>query len=607
MIKPLLLLIVFFSSNALSQAAWIDNLSVDNKEEQLKLRWQASGGEIDIQFAYNKLNLMGIEVLPQAISPKASWDENHLVFPISTKKSLELFVPYGSLENATGGSIQAHVNFSLSYLGKTLNIDTLNFIPIEKSKDDFDIVVFKITDQDNNHLFTTDNVHIKYSEDRKLLLLDNMDVFATNELADLLNMPELFNQGIGQFKTYSHLTIPKNAELSLKGGSCLSNPNFQGGVGVDVALINIGAIDWRGNVTSTGNIVIAPSAELENVGTADVPWYSKFTADSPPYDNDQHPLLSWYVFREIDNRFEQIGFSGVKHAFFSTNTNCSCPGGNVLGLGCRDVYGSGTNDSPTVLGPRSEISAFEGLWENCGSFFDPEPCTGVQQNNSGSTSTGLNRLSISPADVVPNLYMQAWYLIRDDENIFNSMGYDQFSPNLVNTTWIMNRQNNFTSGPAIHNYVPANSISANQASATIATNEGHYTVAVKVVDLGNDLYRYNYAIENYDFDPKFNQFILPFFDEALISDMVFSDPDDDNLNDWDFNFANNQLQVTGDNTNEQDWGMLFSFSFTAPAPPKQGLFNINVANPILNSTLSTTTLIPDLISLDVLFQSSFED
>jgi hypothetical protein len=607
MLKPLFILTVFFSTSVLSQHSWLDKVTADNKKDQMKLRWQASGGEIDIQFAYNKLNIMGITVLPQAQSSKTSWDENHLVFPINSTKTLELFVPYGSIEKATGGSLQAHANFSLNYLGKTLTIDTLNFIPIEKNKNDLDIVTFKITDQDNNHLFTTDNVHIQYSNDRKLLLLKNMDIFATQELAQLLNMPELVNQSIGQFNTYSHLSIPDEAELSLKGGNCLTNPNFQGGVGVDVRLVTIGAIDWKGNVSGSDEIVIAPSAELENVGTADVPWYLKFTSNSPPYNNDQHPFLTWYVFREIDNRFEQIGLSGVKHAFFSTNINCSCPGGNVLGVGCGDVYSSGNNNQANALGPRDEITAFEGLWENCGSFFDPMPCTGQQQNTAGSTASGLNRLSISPSDIVPNLYMQAWYLIRDDTNIFNSMGYDQFNPALVNTTWVMNRSNNFNSGPAIHNYVPANSMSTNQASKTVATNEGHYTVAVKVVDLGNDLYRYNYAIENYDFDPKFNQFTLPLNDSPLITDMVFSDPDNNNLNDWDFIFSNNQLQVTGDSTNEQDWGMLFSFSFTAPAPPKQGVFTINIAEPVLNNTLSTTVLIPDLSNFDVMYKSSFEE
>jgi len=603
--KKFFLIVVFFSAPALSQKTWLDNLLAENKQEQLKLRWKASGGEVDLQFAYNKLSLMGIEILPQVEFPKKSWEENHLVFPINTNKTLELLVPYGSIEQATAGSIQAQVNFSLKHLNNTHHINILNFIPIKKEKDDFDIVVFKITDQDGRHLFTTDNVHIRYSKDRKLLQLENMDIIATQELAQLLNIPELVNQSIGQFNTYSHLVIPDNAELNLKAGNCLTSPNFQAGVGVDVRLVTIGAIDWKGNVLGSDKIIIAPSAELENIGTADVPWYLKFTQDSPPYDNDQHPYLTWYVFREVDNRFEQIGISGVKHAFFSTNINCSCPGGNVLGVGCGDVYGSNNNNQANALGPREEISAFEGLWENCGSFFDPT-CTGSQQNTSGATETGLNRLSISPSDIVPNLYMQAWYLIRDDTNIFNSMGYAQFNPTLVNTTWVMNPSNNFTSGPAIHNYVPANSISATQASNTVTTNEGHYTVAVKVIDLGNDLYRYNYAIENYDFDPRFDQFIIPLYDSPLITDMVFSDPDDDNLNDWDFNFSNNQLQVTGSNTNEQDWGMLFSFSFTAPAPPRQGIFTINVAEPVANNSLSTTVLIPDLSNFNVLFKSGFE-
>ena len=171
----------------------------------------------------------------------------------------------------------------------------------------------------------------------------------------------------------------------------------------------------------------------------------------------------------------------------------------------------------------------------------------------------------------------------------------------------MNEGSVFTNGAAIDKYVTANTISAFESSQTSNTNEGHVTVAVKVVDLGGGLYRYNYAIQNYDFDPRFNQFIIPAYDSSLITDMVFSDSDDNALNDWSFNFSDGQLQVTGDNTNEQDWGMLFSFSFTAPVPPKQGVFNINVANPVLNNTLSSTALIPDLLSLDVLFKSSFEN
>src|SRR5690606_23535220 len=90
----------------------------------------------------------------------------------------------------------------------------------------------------------------------------------------------------------------------------------------------------------SGNMVITPSATLKNnvnegtarptvandplgtsteLWTASIPWYQKFTAPSPPYNNDQHPYLIWNMYRtNPDGSFEQIGRSGVKHASLTT-------------------------------------------------------------------------------------------------------------------------------------------------------------------------------------------------------------------------------------------------------------------------------------------------
>ncbi len=603
-----ILLTLLLSPDSIAKNSWIDNVQSPDKAQQLDLRWRASGGEMDIQFAYKKLEIMELNITPFPEFPNKSWESNHLVFPINQDQTLELFVPYGSIKKATAGSLQSNTDISLQHHGNIIHISQLNFIPQEKDDGDYDIVVFNITDQKGQHLFTTNNVHIKYSTDRKLLKLENMDLFATSELANILNMPELSQQGIGTVSTYSILDIPDEALFNLAGGSCLTNPNFNNGVGVDVRLVTIADIDWKGLVSGTDNVIISPSAELENVGQADVPWYVKYTADSPPYNNDQHPFLTWSVYREIDNRFEQIGISGVKHAFFSTNINCSCPGGNILGVGCGDVYSSFNNDSDSALGPRDEIEADTGVWENCGTFFDPIPCAGSQQNF--SSGSGQHRLSLSPAEIVPNLYMQAWYLIRDDIDIFNSMGYRKFSPTLINTTWIMNPEsvNNFQNGAAIFGYVDPDNIGPNEYIQTVETGEGQFTVAVKVIDLGGGLYRYNYAIENFEFDPRFIQYQIPFSSIDLFTNTHFSDPDQDDGNNWVFSVDSSNVSVTGNAQNEQDWGMMFSFSFTTDLPPTPGNITINAAhaNELVlpeNATLQALTLVP---SQDLIFESGFE-
>ena len=560
------------------------------------MHWVASGREIDIQFMHGKLNTMQVKLSPQPQFPTKHWSENHLVFSIQKDSKIDLQVPYGNIEKVTAGQLIADAQFSLSNHGKQIDIKTLTFIPNARKKDEMDIATFKLVDQLGRHLFNTDNNHIQYSKDRKLLQMKHMDISASKELAKLLKMPGLENQLLGQVNTYSHLSIPKNAQFEVKGGSCLTNPIFQNSENyTDVQLTAMGDVSWLNTVTDISKLYLAPSAALFNVGSADVPWYTKLSGSFPPNNNDQHPYLNWAVYREIDNRFEQIGLSELKHAFFSTNVNCDCPGGNILGVGCGDVYSKASNDLSTALGPREELDAFSGIWESCNSFFDPN-CIGPPgpspSISSGDNTTGDNRLSINLTDIVPNLYMQAWYIVRDDINIFNSMGYRTFNPTLINGNWIMNTEPGFNNGPAIDNYVTPNTISTMQSSQTIATNEGHFTVAVKVIDLGGGQFRYNYAVENYDFDPQFIQFHIPLDDTSVLTDTVFVDPDNNITNDWQFTRTNNTLNIVGDNSNTQDWGILFSFSFTTNSSPARSNLTIDVANPVLNQTVNTPTLAP---------------
>lgn len=605
----IMIFIVSIPSHALS--SWLEKLEEKDKQEQLDLRWVASGGEMDIQFIHNKLNIMKIKLSPKPQFPNKPWDQNHMVFPIHPKSSMSLQVPYGSIEKVTDSNLQAKTRFSLAYGKKRIKIKSLKFFHNPRKNKDLDIVTFKLFDQKGRHLFNTNNVHIQYSKDRKLLQMKHMDISASKELALLLDMPELTHQLLGQVSTYSYLKIPNNAQFNLKGSACFENlqdvvnySNF-----TDIQLVgmptynNSEPINWLGNINGTNKMILVPSAELFNVGTADVSWHPKFSGNYEPYDTDQHPYLVWSVYREIDNRFEQIGLSGLKHAFYATNYNCSCSGGFILGIGCGDIYGKASNDLSNALGPRSELESFTGIWQSCGSFFDPN-CDGIEDGGSGSTSTGENRLTIDPAGIVPNLIMSAWYVVRDDIDIFNSMGYKIFNPELINDTWVMNTEATFYSGPAIYNYVPSNTLQAMQASQTITTTEGHFIVAVKVTDIGNGLYRYNYAIENLDFDPSFSQFNIPMIFPLKLANPVFSDSDKDVANNWIFNSSNGELKLIGNPSNKQDWGMLFSFSFTIPAPPKQGSLSIDVTEPLLNNTVSSLTLIPDLSGF--VFIDSFE-
>lgn len=587
---------------------WLENLDTPNKQQQMDLRWKASGGQLDIQFMHKKLQAMRIDLYPRPEFPNKNWNVNHLVFPINKSSELQLQMPYGMIEKVSSGQLSVDTDFSLSSPSTILQINALKLVPMSVTRNGGDIVNFQVLDQNDRHLFDIYSVHTEYDKDKALLKMSNMDLFATQTLEDLLKIDSLNGQFLGQLHSYNHLTIPDDAETQLGGLTCANRPLWD--ADVDVQLINMSAVSWVGNFDSE-NIMVAPSAELKNVGPADVPWHSAFTPPQPPFDNDQHPFLNWSMYREIDGRFEQMGTSGVKHAFLTINSNCdlNCGDSHILWPGCEDVYGVGTNDSDFVLGPRQEINAFSGTWENCGSFFDPVPCSGSQQNN--SNQTGQNRLIVNNEELLDNdnqaMYMQAWYLIRDDINIFNSMGYRTINPTQSSTSgnWNMNAAADFTNGPALDQYVPRNTMGAMQASQTIQTSEGQFAVAVKVIDLGNGLFRYNYAVENYEFDPMFINFNVPLSDTAQLSDTVFVDPDRDDNNNWQFAHNNDILTVFGNPDNAQDWGELFSFSFTTNVSPNTGTMTIGAAQPVDNITVSSPTLVPNGTT-DLIFANGWE-
>jgi len=602
-----ILIMTLFTTKSQALSPWLKNLENANKQQQIDLRWKAYGGQADLKLMHEKLADMNIQIFPRPEFSNKHWDLNSRVFPVSEKSQLELQMPYGNIEKITAGHLSVNSNFTLSSGKLSVKVDSFDLVPVEKGSNASDIVNFQLIDQDKNHLFTITSVHIEYDKERGLLRMSNMDLFATAKLAELLNIPALEGQVIGQLHTYSRLFIPEFAETELRGSDCNNHPIWPPAADVDVQLVNIGTVQWMRNIGSD-KIIVAPSASLKNVGSADVAWYQQFTGPFDPYGNDQHPFLNWSIYREIDNRFEQLAYSGIKHAFLTINSNCdiNCNNSHILWLGCEDVYGTGNNDSSYDLGPRAEIESFAGSWDNCGSFFDPQ-CTGSHQNSSNATDE--NRLSVYTSDLsdanTTQMYFQAWYLIRDDVNIFNSMGYRTIAPVQSGNIWLMNMGNTFSNGAALDNYVPANSATAMQSSKTIDTKEGLVTAAVKVVDLGGGLYRYNYAVENYEFDARFNKYQIVLDDSAQFINPVFADPDHDVNNDWQFVRNNNVLSIAGTNQNEQDWGMLFSFSFTtdrAPATAEIKLSAAEVPAVARNSTIVVPILIPDIV-----FKAGFEN
>lgn len=427
-----------------------------------------------------------------------------------------------------------------------------------------------------------------YQVDPATGILDvfNVDIVATPALAARWGVPHLSGLVIGAMTVRGKVSLPAaNAKAKAKAsadapalGAAPLNAcdDFTGTV--DVALIAMDEIQQRARLGD--KVVITPSAVLKNVGTANVPWQSKFSGVFPPYNTDQHPFLVWALYRESGGIFEMLARSDVKHAFLTINSNCSpgaCTIGSVLGLGCEDVYGVTTNGNH--LGPRSEILPHAGTWAHCNfpapntpSHFD-QAAPWCQQDNNGSTESVLEHRAVaSDAELSvagANYYFASWYVVRDDVNIFNNMGWRRVIPSLSGTTWSFSPATPFRQGSAVNAWVDPAAPTPNRLNVTHTDpTAGSVQVAATATDLGNGKFRYVYVVHNHDYDPKLTSLYIPTAEGITIEQPKFSDGDDDLTNNWLFNVGIGQVAWTAINPAARlSWGSSLTFTFVSNIAP----------------------------------------
>ena len=337
---------------------------------------------------------------------------------------------------------------------------------------------------------------------------------------------------------------------------------------VDVSLTNMSSIGQAGIATVNGRsvVVVLPSADLKNVGTANVPWYSKFTNLGVPPWNDQHPFLVWQMVRSSNGGsiLEPLGRSDLKHAFLTLNNGCdagACTDSHVLGLGCTDVYSTGTNNSVGSLAPRAEVTASTGIWAHCGgivSHFDQNgDC--VQDFSGSGENAFTHGLKAAESDLMvagSSYYVEAFYIIRNDVNIFNSMGYRQVAPAKPGSVWTFPTVGAYTQGPAINAWVNPTTPGPGADNRTLDTGEGHVQLAVKVTQLSATRWRYAYALQNHDFDRRIKSIHVPFNTIGhVIENATYADGDGFAANDW-----TPTVDVTG---------ITFAVPDTAVTPPAE--------------------------------------
>ncbi|NBD95701.1 MAG: hypothetical protein GVY11_04400 [Gammaproteobacteria bacterium] len=607
--SPLLRGILVFAILAVAQIATAEESAPESV-------WQARGSQMTLEIRGDFLPDFGIEIRHQG---EPITTRKRLHFPITTIEPMKVHAPWGIFRSLIQGSgrLGAEVDMTLTRGARTVRIDRIELLPGERAGHPLFIAV----DDRGNRLFTMSHIHMTLDPDSGSMSAANAEVEASGYLADRLGFAHLEGMPIGLGWIDLGLRIPAGADLTGTPPGCSERPIWpqEGQFEADVSLIGMGNVAYQGTQNGTGLIKTAPSATLKNEGLADIPWIGHFDDLSiyPYTPEDQHPFLVWNIYKISDGRMEMLGASGVKHAFLTINVNCtSCGSSNVLWPECEDTYSSGNNDTSTYQGPRDEIEASLGLWDNCRSFFDPD-CTGSQTDFAGQWQ---NRLLIDPAEFQQpdtQYFMDAWYVIQYDTNIWNGMGFRPIDPSPSGGGWVMN-PGAFSQGPVISQWVPENTsdpmadhdvitVPSETPGAAYPDNmpQGHLRLLVKVTETQSGRYRYNYALQNYDFDRAMEGFRIDIPQDATVHDTWFGDIDDDAGNDWNITVNSDHVLFEAPAGNPLTWFTLFNFEIEVEAEPVDSEVRLDLGSDAVMPEMSVETLGPNAL-MGLLFRDRFE-
>lgn len=519
--------------------------------------WPVGAAQGQLAFYTEVLKAIGAQVGP-AGKPDV---DDRVAVPFAASGDLVLEAPGSLFDDLGKGSLRLASEGVLRGPGGEIRLGGLE---LRRGSDER---TFVFVDARGQEWFQADHMHFAVDREARRMRMFNLDVRLTTGAARVLGDTRYEGLAVAVMELSAPVGIPAGAVETPDGACTTANWGLPDN---DVGLISIGSLQQMArDATAPARVAIAPSATLKNVGQTDVPWYSKFSGSFPPYNNDQHPFLVWNAYRLANGVLEQIGVSPLKHAFLTVNTNCGCSSGNILWVSCEDTYGTGTNDSTGSLGPRSEILPSIGYWQRCQSIFDVN-CDGVQNSAPPRANPMDRRMAVLESDLQAGgtYYVDSWYVVRDDKNIFNTMGWRTFTPSWNGSSWTFGLGGALTTGPVLDQWVNPAAPGANAQSVLLPTKFGQLKLAVRASDLGAGQWRYEYALMNFDFDSGVKSFSIPVPAGATVSNVGFHDADTNAASDWTASTAGDAVTWTAPNAaSVQQFSTLYNFRFTVDASP----------------------------------------
>ena len=315
-----------------------------------------------------------------------------------------------------------------------------------------------------------------------------------------------------------------------------------------------------------------------------------------------HPVIPQNLYRMAggtDNteRFEQIGQSWLKHAFFALeddacNLGCNtsgCATGSHLCPGCSDPYSANLNGDQGQIGSRAWVNPFTGNFPSNADDHSGHNHDGVSHRilvEVDDLNTTLNQGASYFAEaqyVTPHEY--TWCQTHPTEcNMYNNASYRKYIVSGTTNFAFSPDGDTARMQPAIRAWTGA---TVNRIEPDPG-NDGIWFMGYKVTNPSPGVWHYEYAVFNENLDRAIQSFSVPLAPGVTVSNIGFHAPpqhpgwaNDGTLNSQGFSGTpwtptqtgnsltwNSETFAQNQNANAIRWGTLYNFRFDADQPPQ---------------------------------------
>ncbi|HEV2843106.1 MAG TPA: hypothetical protein VGW39_17435 [Chthoniobacterales bacterium] len=522
---------------------------------------------------------------------------DHARFEVSPNSFFTIIVFNSVLRSAEPGSMGLVWGKS-AVLPEPLNASSNQLVVEKISSDDSSGLVVR----DGKTGFVFFNIAgslSEYDSAARLLTITGGRLLISGELANKLGRPADADSAVGEISITATM-YPIEVTTFVNGAARSVTMPPRGGGGPDVPEgsvpgpdVIVGVLPDLAQFGSSGTQVGLGLATTScNNGAVELNWFELPATD--------HPVIPQNLYRmsggsSNDERFEQIGQSWLKHAFFALQGNAcgfgctpSNTGGTHLGVGCSDPYDAQLNASQSGLGSRAWVNPFTGAFPSTAGSHSGHSHNGTSHRivvERDDLNTTLNPGATYYAEaqyVTPHEY--AWCQSHPGEcNMYNNVSYRRFNVSGTTSFTFSSVGSTVRTTPAINAW-PGATVNVIEP---VPGTDGRAFIAYKVTNPSAGVWHYEYALFNENLDRSIQSFAVPLGSGITVSNLGFHAPQNHPgfANDgtqgstgfsntpWTSNQTASALSWSSEtfaqnqNANAIRWGTLYNFRFDSNRPP----------------------------------------